>query len=65
MIKQFTYECGQCGKLPPVKKELSSCPMCYGTIRETVKQAEKFATSDERAAEWFKKMRETVAKKNP
>jgi hypothetical protein len=60
------FFCELCGEIPAMKREPSLCPICGGEITVSVNQTnepKRFPTSDERAAEWFKKMREATEQK--
>jgi hypothetical protein len=55
-----------CGELPSLKREPTTCPICGGEIQFVPDETKKlYPTSDERAAEWFQKMRDAVEKANP
>jgi uncharacterized Zn finger protein (UPF0148 family) len=63
------WHCDECGPIPAMKRTPTHCPICgrkiewieIGSFEPQERAAlKKFAASDERAAEWFKKMREAI-----
>lgn len=59
------FFCNECGEIPAMNKEPSRCPICgaeiqFVTEQQAAGEKKRFSTSDERAAEWFKKMRESI-----
>ena len=55
------WHCDECGPIPAMRHTPEKCPMCGRQIyfREDT-AVKRYPTSDERAAEWFKKMREAI-----
>jgi uncharacterized Zn finger protein (UPF0148 family) len=60
------WHCEECGPIPAMKRTPENCPICGHKIEFVTNEEKKlFPTSDERAAEWFKKMREATEVKTP
>ena len=59
------YHCDECGPIPAMKHPPTHCPICGREIYFRFDtEAKRFATSDERAAEWFKKMHDATNNTN-